>query len=518
MPASEQSDRRPDDDALPIQLRDILKRAGRNTGMYLLVRFLPALTSLVTVPVFTRMIAPAEYGDLYLVLAASAFLAHVAVTWLSQSAIRFFWVSHREQGMSRFTATTVWSAVASLGLVSAVVLLATQVGRGVASDGILALVPVAVASFFVNRLVVVLLEILKAGNRARDFAGISLLSTVAGTITSLALVWYFDTGAWGILAGNLIGFAITLPWALVRVRAIGSLSPGDFSGVQVRQYLTYGMPMMLAGLSYWLLVLSDRYIIGVLRGTYEAGLYSVTYGLGEKLLQLLTLPLTMTMVPLMMEAFEKHGVSMAGRMQTSFTRYYLLLTLPLLLGVTALNEVFLQVFADSDYWEAAHVLPLVAAGTLLYGMSEIGNVGIALHKRSTISMSNTAIAAGANIAANLVLVPLYGYTAAAYTTVGAYGVLLSLTWLRARPYMRWNLPWAGLGRIAVASAGMYGVILSVQWMPTGAVTRLLLGFVAGIASYALLITITGAVSRGEWKYVVDTVRGLTRGSRSSRRR
>lgn len=508
MSSSEHRDDPDTDGAPPIQLRQALERAGRNASVYLPVRFLPALTSLVTVPVFTRLIGPAEYGDLYLVLAASALLSHLTITWLSQSAVRFYWVSHREDQMSRYTSSTLWAAIGSLTLSSAAILLLAWLLTAEIPDGIRALLPIAVVSFFINRLVVVLLEVLKAGSRARDFAGISVLSTLAGTAISLLLVWRFEMGAWGILAGNAGGFALALPWALVKVGSLGSLAPRACSRDLLRQYLTYGMPMMVAGLSYWLLVLSDRYIIGAFRGSFETGLYSVTYGLGEKLLQLITLPLTMTMVPLMMESFEKHGQAMAARMQTSFTRYYMLATLPLLTGIAALKTDFLELFTDSAYWAAAPVLPLVAAGTLLYGLSEIGNVGIALHKRSTVSMANTAIAAGLNIAFNIVLVPRYGFMAAAYTTIGAYAVLLGLTWLRARAYMQWRIPWLSLARIVASSAGMYFVVLLTRSLAEAPALRLLLGFAAGVVSYALLATVTSAVTRREWTYVLSTARDL----------
>jgi O-antigen/teichoic acid export membrane protein len=482
-------------------LREALKTAGANAGKYLPVRFVPALTSLITVPVFTRMIGAEEYGYFYLVVAATALMAHVSITWITQSVIRYYWEYEKRGELSECVATAVWSSVGSLLLVSATVALVVWALSDHISAGLLDLVPVGLFAFVTNRVVTALLEVFKAAGDASHYAVYSVTSTLVGTALAVYLVVVAEWGAAGILVGNGVGFLVVIPPG---VRALGrktSLAPRGVHLSTLGKYVSYGVPMAMASLSYWVLVLSDRYVIGLMRGSAEAGLYSVAYGLGEKLMQLITLPLAMTMVPMLVRVFEKQGEEMAVRVQSQFTRYYALLTFPLLFGLAVVARDFMTVFTAEEYRVAFPVLPIVAIGTLLYGLSELGACGVIVRKRSRIVMENTVVTAVSNLAANLVLVPRLGYVAAAYTTVGAYALLLTLTWVRTRPHMPWDVPWLDVGRVTLAAGGMAAAVWALSASLTSSVWVLLLLAVVGVVVYTLLARLFGAVRAEEMAFV-----------------
>ncbi len=491
-------------------LRGILERAGRSASKYLPVRVIPALTSLLTVPIFTNAIGPAEYGDFYLVMSAMALLAHLAITWIQHSTVRYYWIHERAGTMDRYTASTLWAAIGSLCGFSLAAGVVTWLLRGSIAPGLLKLIPIAIASFLANRLALALLEVLKAGNHAGAFAKLSLVSTLVGTTASIFLVVTMDLGAWGIIFGNLVGFAAILPSSFRAVGKIGSLSPRHFTKDVIDSYAKYGFPLAAASISYWLLVLSDRYIIAIVRGSAEAGLYSVAYGLGDKLMQMFVLPLTMTMVPLLVEIYEKRGQGIAENVQTRFTRYFALIGMPLLLGLFAVSGDFLSVFTAPEYREAATVLPLVATAAFLYGMTEIAGVGIALHKRTKVTMTNTAIVAAFNIALNFILVARWGYIAAAYTTVASYILLLILTSWRSRAFMAWRLPWGDLLRILMSSITMFAAVWLVAAVTEAGVLALILEFLTGVVVFLAASHLIKATRPQETAFLVELARSAIR--------
>jgi len=252
-------------------------------------------------------------------------------------------------------------------------------------------------------------------------------------------------GAFGILLGVVAGNALLVPFGLRNAHSEGSLSPSRFSRKALVEFARFGLPMVPSAISSWMLVLSDRYIIGLTRTAGEVGVYSVAYGLGDKIMGLITVPLLMTMGPVMVQTFEKQGQRLAQDVQTQFTRYFMMAALPLLAGLVAVSQDFMAVFTGEQYRSAYAILPIVSASVLCNGLVQIAGNGIALHKKTTITMTNTIIAAVTQICANLVLVPRFGYSVAAWTTFGSYVVLLSLTWIRSRPFMAWKIPWGTSG-------------------------------------------------------------------------
>jgi O-antigen/teichoic acid export membrane protein len=254
-------------------------------------------------------------------------------------------------------------------------------------------------------------------------------------------------------------------------------------------------------MSSWTLVLADRYVIGALRGASEVGLYSTAYTLGDKIMNLIIMPLMITMGPVMVMTFEKNGQKLAQQVQTQFTRYYAMVTFPIIAGMAAVTYQFFQVFVGPSFREAYAVLPIVMVGVMGYGLVQIAANGVALHKRSTIIMTNTVAAAAINVASNLIFVPRFGYIAAAYNTVLAYFVLLGLTWYRSKPYMEWQLPWKNLARITFSSALMGTLVWVAFHRLPGSVPILLAEVAAGIVLYAVALFVVREIEDDEKAFV-----------------
>lgn len=464
-------------------LKTILKGAGTDAIKYFPVRLVPALTSFITVPIFTRLISPADYGDFYLVNSAVSLTATLLTSWLTASIVRFYWAEERKGRLDEYVATVVWSAIVSLFLGALVVGGLGYLFAGNFSAGVQRLLPVALAGLVFNQFIQVIQQLMRAANRANAYAILSVASAILATVFSVFFVVVTKWGAYGVLAGVVLGNALLVPFAIRNAYSEGSLSPRSYSGDIARQFASYGVPMIPAAVSSWILILSDRYIIGLSQSAEQVGLYGVAYGLGDKIMNLITLPLLIAIGPVMVRTFEKHDQKLAEQVQTQLTRYYAMVTVPMVAGLAVIAQPFVKIFTGPDFHEAYKVLPIVAAGVLLYGMTQIAGNGLAMHKKTLITMQNVMMAAAFQVAANLLLIPRFGYQAAAWNTLLSYLFLLTLAWWRSRPYMEWQLPTLDLARIIGAAAIMAGVLtLAFRWFDP-AIWLLVVETVLGLALY-----------------------------------
>jgi O-antigen/teichoic acid export membrane protein len=294
-----------------------------------------------------------------------------------------------------------------------------------------------------------------------------------------------------------VGSAIVIPWTLVKLHADGSLSPTAASRSTLGELVAFAAPLVPAGAALWALGFLDRFVIEAARGTAEVGLYSTAYGLGEKIIQLFTLPLIMTMLPLLIQNFEEHEQTTAAQMQTQFTRYFALATVPLLAGLAVIARDFMWVFTGGQYREAYPVLGVIAGATLLAGLVQLGSAGLTIHKQSRRIMVNTLAAAALDVTLTIVLVPRYGYVAAGWAAVAAYVLLAALTWLQSRRYLAWTLPWASLLPIAGATAVMSAAVWGVTLLLPTTVWALLAEGATGLGVYALALLALGGVRADE---------------------
>ncbi len=483
--------------AAVLLLKDILKSAGGDALKYFPVRLVPALTALITVPVFTRMLTTADYGDFALVTSTVSLIALVATSWINGAIVRFYWAYDKLGRRDDFIGSTVWSLASTLGLAAALALAFGYLFADVLPPGIVRLLPIGVASLAVNNFMLSSLQVYRAANKASAYAILSVATTITATSMSIFFVTVPQLGAYGILLGAVLGNLILFPFNLYHLRKEGSLSPRHLKRDVVNDFAGYGLPLVPAAISSWLLVLADRYIIGFIQTTGEVGLYSVAYGLGDKVMQLIVMPLAITMGPVMIRTFEQQGQDLAQQVQSQFTRYFSMATMPLLFGIAAVARHFMGVFTGAEFREAYPILAIVATAAMLNGLVQIAGTGVALHKRTTITMSNTLTAAAFNIVANIALVPVYGYMAAAYTTVASYLLLLGLTYTRSRPYMAWHIPWFDVGRIVAAAAIMGGAIFVIFGRLPASVGVLAVEVVFGIVVYAVALLALGGLKPDE---------------------
>jgi O-antigen/teichoic acid export membrane protein len=491
-------------------LKGILKGAGADALKYFPVRLVPALTSLVTVPVFTRLIGTRDYGDFYLVSSATSLLINLATAWVASSLVRFYWVAYREERMDEYTATVLWVTVLSTLTISVISGVLLWVFRGSLSPGVARLVPAAIAALIVNASFSTLLQVMRAANRATPFAVLSVSSTLIGTAAAVYLVAGPHLGSLGIIAGIALGNAVCTPFLIRRLGEEGSLSPASLSPPLLRELLQYGLPLIPTGISSWALVLADRYVIGFFRGASEVGLYSVAYGLGDKLMALVTMPLIATMAPVLVETFEKQGQHLAQRTQSEFTRYLAMACAPLLAGLAVAGQDFMTVFTGPAYRSAFPILAIVASGSVCASLAQLAGTGLGLHRRSTIIMTNALIAATFNVVANIVLVPRFGYMAAAYDTLASYFLLFALTLWRSRAYMAWLVPWAGIGKVIAAAATMAAVLWLVFPGVSASIVRLLAQIVVGVVIYLAALVMYRALDAEEIGFFKDAARSVWR--------
>jgi O-antigen/teichoic acid export membrane protein len=419
----------------PELLERALRRAGSDAFRYLPVRLVAALTSLVTVPVFTAAIDKEDYGAFYLVISAATLLSGVATGWLGSSTVRFYWPAKREGRLDAYVSTILWSSVASLLLTGFAAATLAYVSRSGMAAALWRLVPAGLAYFFFNTLTNVLVQVLRSAGKARSYARLQIAGIVLTTVFSVVLVWWARLGALGILLGVAAGWAAVLPFMLQDVGAEGALAPGAADSPTLRQYMAYGLPLVPAGVAGWSLALLDRFIIDWARGPGEVGLYSVAWSLGDRIMQLVTVPLVLTMLPSLTEAFERSGQRLAERVQTQFIRYLALVTIPVLAGLAVSGRLFMKAFTAPVYTEAWPVLAVVATGSALSSLSQIATAGLGLKKRTRLMMMDAIAAACFNLVANALLVPLFGYVAAAWTSVASISLLVGLAWWQSREHM-----------------------------------------------------------------------------------
>jgi O-antigen/teichoic acid export membrane protein len=336
--------------------------------------------------------------------------------------------------------------------------------------------------------------ILRSTRRVTTYGILQLTQSYLSIALGLILVLGLRTGVRGLLWGTSV--------VLLGSLLVGWLLLGQYHRIRLRlptraaasTMLSYSLFTSAGSLVIWVLNLSDRWLVGIFRGSAEAGIYSVSYDLAGKTLYVGITALGVTLMPLVSTVWERSGRTAVEAFLPKVMRFYLILMLPATVGLSVLSETLLKVMAPAKYDTGFAIVPLVAAGTFCYGIGWIYGRCYPLAERPDLESRNYLIGGLVNLGLNLAFIPVWGYRAAAVSTFLAFVLMLVIQTIGSRRYLRWRFPAGVLGRCALASAAMAGILIASGPLLLGApaVVQLVGEIALGGAAY-----LVGLVALGE---------------------
>lgn len=463
---------------------------------YLPSRIVPAVAAIAVVPILTRLLPPSQYGRYTLALSTAGLFSALSVSWITTSSIRFVPGYEQRaqlgQGMTLLLRLFLFT-LAIFGLIGGASAL-YLVLRAVLPT---LFVGVAFGLCFATASNDFLLGLLRSRRLATKFTTLTSVTSGLGYALAIALAVLVRPSATAVVGGMLLAVLLVLPFTARQ--AFGGITLGlpSETSEAFREVLRYGLPAVVISGMTWVTTLSDRYVLALTHGEHAVGIYAASRDLSDKGLTVLNTLVLLASTPVGMKVWEQDGEDAARDYVVDLTRHYLLLITPLAVGLSVLARPLIQFLADAPYHEGYRLVPIVSAGAVLAGLATRYTLGLSFRKRTDL-ISVCYVAAGVlNVAFNAVLVPHFGYMAAAAGNLTALGVLLILVRRASRRHFVWPFPVAATARIGVAVTIM-GIAV---WLTTRGIghpgLQLVVGVPVGIATYALAVLAVGGVSPAE---------------------
>lgn len=186
-----------------------------------------------------------------------------------------------------------------------------------------------------------------------------------------------------------------------------------------REYLKYGlaisMPLVLHGIALNILSQSDRTMITWLADASQTGVYSLIYNF-SMIATVITTSLDGVWVPWFTERLKNREIKSINDLAVD----YINLMTYAMVGVMLVGPEVVKLLASSKYWEGISIIPpVVLANYIIFAYTLYVNIEH-FYKKTPYITVNTLIAAGSNLILNYIFIHLYGYVAAAYTTLFSY--------------------------------------------------------------------------------------------------
>nr|WP_294527614.1 lipopolysaccharide biosynthesis protein [uncultured Rhodopila sp.] len=449
--------------------------------------------SMVTIPVLTSMLTPAQFGRLELLSSAAEIGGLITGAGLVDTLFRFASApgaagrraGAEVAGLSLFIASAGVVAVVFLSpMIAAAMPLATP-----SSDIVLLGIAVALDST-----IGVPLGWLRMHQRAGAFAALSMARAALQAALLVALV-VTGHGVAGVLwAGCVTTLIIASVLTVRQKRETGIV----FAPAASLRLLAYGLPLIGSGLAAFVLGTADRWLLA---GTVSAAALG-QYGLAAKIAMItamLAQPFEMWWYPQRLGLVDSpEGLARSSRVVSAGAAGLLCAG-----AATALASPWLiTLLAPPSYAPAQMMVPFLVLSLVLQLLSSMANAGCYARKTSNLTMGINTVAAAITLALYLLLIPRMGVYGAIAATVAGQATRLAMFATISQRTVPLQWPLVRLSAVAIAGvvAGAAPLVLGID--ATG----------AGVGAAALLVTAVQAlpIILGNGN-IVSVLRRVTRG-------
>ncbi len=477
-------------------------RLARNTIAPILLNLFNRVIDLVFASILFRILGPTNAGDYYYAIAVFGWFDIITNFGLDIYLMR-------EAGRDREHARQFFSQTSLLRYTLIIVCVPLLIGflliRQSASEALDPAVVWTIALFYLGlipgSLSKGLTSLFYAFERAEYPAAVTTITTICRVTFGLIvlLVGYGAVGLAGVsIVTNVITLIVLYSAARRFLRVDGNIDTATERqplGPIVRQ----SVPLMLNHLLATIFFQIDIIILEWYWGTQQVGLYRTAY---SWLLAINVIPafFTQALMPIMSRQWRENPAAL----KRSYVLGLKLLTsiaFPMAVGFTFLAEVLTRILGGSAYLPDGAIALQIMIWSIPIGwmnsLTQYALIAVELQRRITIAF---VIAVGFNIVSNLILIPTYGYRAAALTTIASEAALfIPFAYLMSQAFKQQHvgaINWIGLLWRQTTAAVVMLVTVGVLWS-----LQPLLALIVGSGVYLALLVALKPLSSEELQFL-----------------
>jgi len=464
----------------------MLKRFFKDGIVYGLAGLFARSVSIITLPLYTRVLSPTDFGVIDLTLLFTVFCGVIIPFGISSGVARFFPDEKTDDGKVLIASSGLWFITATHALFVAAALVFAEPLMVLTLGSVkwsqvyyLGLAMIVTGGFFYY-----FQNLLRWRLEPKRYVFCSLVSTFVTVGVALLAIFVASLGVAGIFIGQICGNVVggALAWGMSR-----DLFRFRFSAPSLKAMLMFSVPLLPVLVGEFVTNYIDRMSIRTLLSLEDLGRYGIGFRLAS-LVGLIMVGFSSSLTPLVYSNYQKHETR--AEIARIF-RFFLLIALPAVLFLALFSKELLWVFTGPAYYSAWVIMPILAPGLLLIAMFNFAP-GIDIAKKTKVSAMIQVGTALVSVAANLTLIPLFGIAGSALATLISGIFSFSAYMVFSQRYYAVPHQWARLAAAAgvVLLLGPISMVFSMSQEMTVASTaaKVVVGLLGVLAIARILLS------------------------------
>lgn len=459
----------------------------KKIGLVGISSILASLSPLFLLPILTQTLTASEYGAWNQFTVTMTIIPAVASLGLPYTMVRYLAAAEDMDEIKEVFYSLGFATLFGSLVVSILILLLAKPVANLLFEGNIIISLMLSAVIFLNGLILLFFDYFRTFQEMKTYSIFTFAQAYLTVIIIAILIsmHYSITGAVvGVLITQLITFIVMY---LPILSKIGFKIP-EFHNL--REYLNFGLPTIPSNISFWILDIADRYVIGLLLGLSFVGYYSAGYLLGN-IISLILSPFYTVLLPILSKYYAQNRVHDVKRLLNHSIKFFLMVSIPTFVGLSVLAKPILNLLSTPEIASNGYiVVPIIALGGIFFGVYGIISQIVVLEHKTRITGNIWIISAILNVVLDVTLGFKFGIIGVAFTTLLVYIFSFLLTVFYSFKYIRCTFYFGFLTKSIGASILMAFVLLFINPQKP---LSILLASTAAFIFYIVVLRLVGGI-------------------------
>lgn len=376
----------------------------------------------LSIPILTRLLTTEDYGVLGVYTSITSILIIIFGLGIRGSVTRYFYEDKND--FDKFLGTNI-SLLGIFGilLLSGLYYFRNELSVFFETSSKLFVYASLVAFFSV--MFEIYQSYLQASKRSKEYSILSMTKSFFTLAVTIIIILQLEQEKYlGQVFAQLLIIIIISSYSLFRVIKISKI---NFQKKYVVYSLVFGVPVVFHLISQTILSSFDQIIINQLVGEKETGIYSFAYQIG--LIQsIISMGILKAWTPIFYEKIkEKKYLDIEN-----LAKKYSVLIYVIALSLMLFSYEIIYIMADKKFHSSVEIVPIIVISYVFFFLYTI-YVGYSFYHKKTYLIAIFSLISGiTNIALNYLLIPIYGFQAAASTTLVSFVILFGLHYINVK--------------------------------------------------------------------------------------
>lgn len=407
------------------------------TSIYLASNILNGIIPFILLPILTRYLAPAEYGEVAMFQTLAGALGAFVGSELVGAAVRKYYDSNiSRKELAKFIGSCIQLvAICSTFVLIVLFIFQNQLSEWLSLKPIYIMLSVFTASS--SAIVSIRLSQWQVRKKALSFGILQISQSLINMLLSLLLVIVMLKGAEGRINAQIITAFVFLFLSLFLLYKDHLLKIFVWRIDYIKEALNFGIPLIPHAAGGFLLMTVDRFVINREIGLAEAGIYMVAIQLTAAI-SIVFDAINKAYVPWLFEKLKQNDFQQKVKIVKFTYAWFGLILIGAFLSFY-IGPYLVVLIAGKEYTEAGNVIGWLALGQGFQGMYLMVTNYIFYSKKTGLLSIATLSSGLINIILLFILIRLLGLEGASIAFAISMGVRFLLTWYIS--HKRHPMPW-----------------------------------------------------------------------------